>query len=371
MKKISILTFHFTDNPGSALQAYALKSVIEKMGVQCDILNYMKRGWKKSSYGNYLPYFKAKFKGLGVVPWVLFIPILKMRLLKFKSFQRKYQKVTGKSISSAEQLLRLNTQYDYFIVGSDQIWNRNNVKVDDTYFLNFVSDNTKKIAYAPSFGVSQLTVDESTHNAELLAQFNHLSVRELQGQAIIRDICGVTVPVVLDPTLLIQVDEWKNIAHIPKVKDYILVYLRKISPSAARFVKILSEKTGLAVVQVTGIRKRADNGLCVHSPNPQEWLGLFYNAKYIITNSFHGVAFSINFNKQFYVEPIRGSQEENNSRIYSILEQFDLQNRIIDENVDFSHISEIDYKTVNQKLDEKRDYSISYLKNALFGGDNN
>ncbi len=366
--KVGLLTFHCTDNPASALQAYALKHTIEKMGCECDILNYQRKWWKIKYYMWYGPYFKKKYKIFSIFFWMLFVPVLMYRSYKYEAFRKNKLNISKKIISSPKQLAPLNSQYDYFVVGSDQIWNRNNSKVDDTYFLDFVSDNFKKIAYAPSFGISELPDGEKARDAELITQFKALSVRESQGQAILQNLCGISVPIVLDPSLLIHASEWKSMAQSPESKDYIFVYLRKLSPSIVRIVNMFVEKTGLPVIQDTGISKCVNNGQSINSPTPQEWLGLISNAKYIITNSFHGVAFSINFNKQFFVEPINGSVKDTNSRVYSILEQFGLQSRIIDEEFDIDKVQEIDYEPINEKLAQKREFSMDFLNNALLGG---
>lgn len=254
-------------------------------------------------------------------------------------------------------------------MGSDQVWNLNNVKVDYTYFLDFVKERKKKISYGASFGQEKLQTQYLEDVKCLFNDFSYISVREIQGQRLIKDLLGRDVSLVLDPTLLLTQEQWLHLSKQPKERDYILVYLRESSSKVNQFVNILSEHTGLSVVKIIGSLRYHEKSKYKEIIDPCKWLGYFHNAKIVVTNSFHGIAFSINFRKPFFVEPRFGSQEEYNSRIYSILEQFGLQDRIINESINFSRLLEIDYKAIYKKLDEKRDDSIAFLEKALSDGD--
>lgn len=364
--KVGILTFHFTDNVGSALQAYALQQRVRSLGMDCEIINYQKQGWKQQRYNTYLPHFQKMFgKKIGKIGFLCFKPIFEARLNKFKKFQNQHLNYNNKMIVSKSELTSLLDTYDKFIVGSDQIWNLDNIKVDGTYFLDFVSDKNKKVAYAASLGVAELKPEHKQTVAKWLNDFlfERISVREEQGAKIIGKLLGKAPMLVLDPTLLLSQSDWSNVALIPKYKGYIFLYLRTISPTIAAFAEKLSIDTGLPIVQVTGVRRRTKTGRRVKNPDPAQWLGYMLNADYIITNSFHGIAFSINFNKQFFVEPLKGDQDTTNSRIMNILEQFDLSDRVIGKHTDTTML--IDYAGINKKLNEKRIESNEWLKNAL------
>ena len=368
--KIGILTYHFTNNVGSALQAFALQRAVSALGAECFIIDYQKRGWRKADNFNYLRPAKKKFGIAGKIIWIFFVPLLEYRRFAFGTFRKKFLNLTKSKYETSQQLAVIAGNYDKFIVGSDPVWNPTNVKFDWAYFLDFVTEASKKIAYAPSFGLSELPPDIAGRVASFINLFGHISVRESQGQDLIKTLTDRDVPVVLDPTFLLNENEWRSVAKLPRISGYIFVYLRHRSPSIEKFVIELSKFTGLEIVQVTGIFKKVPKGQRVRDPNPLEWLGYIMNAEYVVTNSFHGIAFSVNFNKQFFVEPIKDStQEKHNTRIFSILDQFGLKERIISRISDISNIGKIDYSSINMKLDAKRSESIEYLKNSLYGGE--
>ncbi len=366
--KIGILTYHFTNNVGSALQAFALQYAVSVLGADCCIINYQKRGWRKADNLNYLPPAKNRFGIAGRIIWMFLVPLLEYRRFAFGSYRKKFLNITKTKYETSEQLAIIAPHYDKFIVGSDQIWNPTNVKFDWAYFLDFVNEASKKIAYAPSFGLSELPSNLVEKSVYYLNLFGHISIRENHGKALINNITGKTVPVVLDPTFLLNEKEWRSVARLPRTRGYIFVYLRHRSSCIEKFVIELSKSTSLEIVQVTGLLKKIQKGQRVQSPDPMEWLGYMMNAEYVVTNSFHGIAFSINFNKQFFVEPITNSpQEKHNTRIFSLLDQFNLKNRIISQIPNINDIQRIDYSPINKKLDSKRSESIDYLKNSLYG----
>lgn len=253
--------------------------------------------------------------------------------------------------------------YNKLITGSDQVWNFGNCKVDGTHFLNFAEDY-QKIAYAVSFGTDMVDEAHRTQIAEWISHIPFLSVREPRGVEIVKELTGRDAQLVLDPSLLISKEQWKSIATMPKQLNYILVYIReRRSKLFNDTVRRLSQKTGLPVVELTPYRRGNKIGKCVFCPGPREWLGYFLNAEYVITNSFHGMAFSLNFNKQFY--SLLLNNEPTNSRINGLLEQFSLQERIITDNTVLDNINNINYKETNALLQAKRESSMTFLTNAL------
>lgn len=212
--RIGILTFHFSHNVGSALQAFALQKVISNFEyngckVECDIINYEKPGWLgKFNIGLY-----------NIWRWPMFMIVrmlMRLRIWMFKKdFLLKYGHQTKRY--SRCQLTKLNNVYDKFVTGSDQIWNLENPKVDETYFLDFVCDDNKKIAYAPSFGEEFICSEFKKVISKWLLKYNHIAVREKSGVGIVEELTGRKCQVVLDPTLLLKSEDYLKLSIKPKV----------------------------------------------------------------------------------------------------------------------------------------------------------
>lgn len=365
-KKVGILTFHCTDNPGSVLQAYALQQAIRTLGYECDILNYKKLGWLDPTVNAFSKSLSKKLHIPESVARFIALETIRHEYKKYEDFRSEHLKIVPeKPMVHPSELMPFVQKYDKFIAGSDQIWNFRNPKVDETFFLRF-ADDTQKIAYAASFGTDEVDAAHREKAAEWISHIPSISVREQKGKEIVKDLTGCDVPVVLDPSLLLTKEQWSDIAKMPKRKDYILVYVReRRSELFDNVVFDLSKKTGLSVIELTPYRSGKKIGKRVICPGPQEWLGYFLNASYVVTNSFHGMAFSLNFNKQFYSVLLH--TEPTNSRITGILEQFSLNDRIITNDTDFSELKPIDYDRVNASLAVKRETSLGFLKNALKG----
>ena len=202
-KKVAIMTWHTYNNYGSVLQAFSLKEVLKKIGCEeVDLINYKPKVKKTPIYKRFkLKYFVRKY-------------INKKRLVKdlktennqsFDEFRKRYYKYT-KFCRTKTDLYKLNDEYDKFIAGSDQIWSPN--LFDENYFLEFIESSNKKIAYAPSIGLSKITNDLVKNKmSKLINDFGSLSIREEISAEIIKEICAKKAEVVLDPTLMLNKEE--------------------------------------------------------------------------------------------------------------------------------------------------------------------
>ena len=233
--------------------------------------------------------------------------------------------------------------------------------------MSFSDDSRKKISYAASFGRDDVPSEYEEPISKLLQGFSYISVREIQGVKIVNELARKSAELVLDPTLLLDRRQWSEMADRPRETNYILVYLRQRSVPIARLAEALGRKTGLPVITIREVWPTTSVGKQVICPSPEKWLGYLSNAKYVITNSFHGIAFSINFNKQFFAVSLehKGGIKSPNSRLFSILEQFELKDRLVTEETDLLKMPEIDFKRVNMKLSERRRDSLRYLQKAL------
>jgi len=264
-----------------------------------------------------------------------------------------------------QDLQEISSEYDRFICGSDQVWNHNITDFDRNYFLDFTEDTLKKNSYAASFGISSIPLEHAKEYKTLLKGFNHISVRENQGKKIIKDLINREAELVLDPTLLLNKQDWERIAiDYKKEKEYILLYTFGNSPTIKTFVEELSEQTGYAIVYISYSAIKRVNAIYEKCVGPAEFLGLFKNARYVVTNSFHGTCFSLNFNKEFFLEMLPESQGVN-SRLENILDLFDLRSRQIINSANANIFKAIDYDEVNKKMLVERQRSLDFLNKII------
>ena len=371
-KKIALMTWYSYINYGSALQASALYLKIKENGYGVDFIKYEPKG------NNILEKNKKYF--------------IKRSLLKLKEIiNPKYKSVERRQLfenfindncsytSSCKcypELHDLNLKYDAFICGSDQIWSP--LCYDSKYFLDFVDDCNRMIAYAPSLGPGEVVnpiIREYMKNN--IARFKYLSVREQQGANFIKILTGQEAKVVLDPTLLLDSWEWDNYIKIEQIKEiqnkeYAICYFLGNSNKYMGYVKKLSKimKIPFYIIPVTLKQKRSKEAV-PFEVGPREFVSLIRNAKYVYTDSFHGLAFSVNYNIPFSVfKRFKDNDSENqNNRIFNLLEILDLKNRLVDyrnkNKGDIQRHAICDFSIANVKLREKRKESIDYLKNAL------
>lgn len=350
--KVATISFHRAINYGAVLQVYALMKTISKMDHECTVLDYRCKKLENDYKCNSLKDFVR----------LLVIGRDKKKVKnKFEHFRNTYLKLS-KPYYNLGELSTTNEIYDNFICGSDQVWNYAGSGFDKAYFLDFVEDNSKKNSYAASFGFSFIPQEYLKKYKNLLCTFNNISVREKQGAEIIKDLLGKKVETVLDPTLLLSKEEWYKLSlNYQNKKEYILLYVFELTPTIKTFTENLANETGCEIIFISlGIKKNI-HAYHAKDVGPQEFLGLFRNAKYVVTNSFHGTAFSINFDKEFFIELLNKSAKVN-SRLENILDTFDLRSRQIINGNNDNIFNEIDYTTVNKKLELERQRSLDYLQ---------
>lgn len=375
--KVGIITFHNVNNYGAVLQAYALQKSIMKLGGQCDIIDYHRKNlrdvllWQKNKI---LCQLKGRpdHQGYSNMEFIhMFFNTMffnnKKVATKFEDFRLRLsmsRPVNGDTVKS------LNGKYDLYLSGSDQVWNCGRVYLDKSYFLDFVDDDDKKGSYAASFGIKVIPDKYRKEYEKLLEGYKYLSVRETSGAVIIRELIHREAKVVLDPTLLLDKEEWLPLIGLnKKSKQVIVVYMLEYSENLLAFARSLSHKTGYPVRLLNKPFKHKVKEEYRTDVGPIEWLKEIQNAEYVVTNSFHGVAFSINFNKNFFVEiaeeRIRGAMA---SRIENILKTFGLEERLIRQGVQADRYSSplnINYDKINRRLLMLRADSVSYLAQML------
>jgi len=362
--KIGLITFYHIHHYGAALQACATQHAVTALGGDCQLVNY---------YVNQDNDLFRKPSGLGAAAadahTALHYGPLKARYERFEAFKKKYLNLPEHRSASFEELRRNPPECDVFLSGSDQIWNPK-IFPDghfDPVFFSAYTDR-RKIAYAPSFGIPHIPDSMEEELRGYLKGFSHLSVREKQGQRIVQEITGRTAPVVLDPTLLLNREDWSDLAAEPPFqRGYILCYCISRPGALTPYIERLAAETGLPVVQLCGIRQKVHpKARCVLDAGPAEFLGLFRGASYVCTNSFHGTVFSVQFQKPFFtaVAPSEMASPEF-SRTYSLLSTLGLTRRIIGKGDTAGLTDGVDWDEVNHRLEEQRAYSLGYLRCAL------
>lgn len=367
-KKIAIMTWYTYKNYGTALQASALSNTIQKTGYEVAFVNYLpkgtvvskpkvdlaKRAWKKVVNYRNRSYSSANRDKL------------------FEDYLSERISCTPKCASYPE-LYDLNEIYDAFVCGSDQIWSP--LCYDSKYFLDFVDNTNKMVAYAPSIGSTE--IDDPIIRERMagnILRFKHLAVREQQGADLIKDLTGQNAKVVLDPTLLMNASEWDAFANVEATKkiegEYILCYFLGDAEKYMEYVRSLSNKTGIPffVIPVTTRQKNGGNAV-PFEVGPSEFVSLIRDASYVCTDSFHGMTFSVNYNIPFSVfKRFSDNDPRNqNSRIFNLLKLLKLEGRLTDYKKSCATTvqTDCDFSLANKCLMELREESLSYLTNAL------
>lgn len=342
--KAGIITFHDANNYGAVLQAYALN---KKIGEYCssEIINYHNEKFHKSHSTSGI---KNKIINL------IYRNAIKKKNKEFSEFRKNKLLIKGDIIRD-EQLSQLNDIFDVFISGSDQVWNLKCSGNNDSYFLNFVNDTKKKNSYSASFGTREPKLDEM--HIKYIKEFNHISVRERSGKDYLSEI-NINAVKTCDPVFLLDKGEWDKLAGNNSDR-YILVYEVVNGVNMINFAKMLSKVQKLKVIVITSSYKPILSVKTLRDIGPIKWLNLIKNAEYIITNSFHGLAFSLIFNKQFFVELL--SNSDSNARMIELLEDMNLSSRLISDWQDIVKLDNIEFDNVNKKIKEVRKESIEYI----------
>lgn len=367
--KISLITLHCVNNYGSVLQTYATQKVLTDMGHEVEIVDYYRPDLTliHKLFSCYL-YEAHDLKGLAKN--LVFLPSNIAMQIMFSHFREKYFKVSSHKYYIDDDFEKYPIEADAYIVGSDQVWNSVlNHGLIRPYYLSFAKQGKKKIAYSSSFGVDKLKDEEKAFNKEMLGTFDYITTRELSGVGIVKDLGISRVSQILDPTLLVSSKQWLEIAEESKEKTpYILVYQLHHHEGLDAYISDLANKKGLKIIRIC---YRYDEfrkiGHCIYLPRVEQLLGYISNASYVITDSFHVTAFSVNLNTQF--ESIVPAKQFG-GRISSLLTLVNLQNRGIQDYKHCQFDEKIDFAPVNTILQKKREEDITLIHNQLIANEN-
>ena len=362
-KKVGIVTFHTADNYGAVLQAFALQEHIKRY-LKCDVeiidFNTPIHEEEHRIFQAAPDIIRSFIYGLFTL---LHYASLKKRVKRFKEFRLKHLHLTSHRYSSEYDFLNNIQQFDFYISGSDQVFNPK-VRYRDCYYLGFPKNGRKKIAYAPSFGLSAFSQEDTDYIKKMVSDFDLLSCREKNGADFLSSLLGREVPVVCDPVFLLTKQEWE--AHIPRCAEkepYIFVYdlcggyqdiaLAKKVSRALGNIKIICATTHTRVYY-SGVKVFRNMG-------PFELLSYIRGSECVVTDSFHGTALSLVLEKRVisYI-----ANKKVSSRIESVAKSLGVENQIICDIESFEW-NDIIFRDYTTHLNQFTEYSKQFLSTAL------
>ena len=360
------MTWYQHRNYGTILQAAAMIYSIKKLGYDAKGINYISSGYDRQTTLEKITSVKKIQDGIKhKVTAGRYKPVVDEKKQScFDSFISEYIPMERKTQTSS-QLFQLNQEYDAFICGSDQIWTP--LAYNSKYFLDFVSCDGKKIAYAPSFGVSSIT-DSSVRKliGKQLDHFEHLSVREKQGAAMIKSYYGKHAEVVLDPTLLLNSSEWDGFTTDKSLpQNTLLCYILGDDERSWKHIDLLAEKTGFKVKVIPVHPKDYHRGYdLLNGVGPAEFISAIKSADLVCTDSFHGTVFSILYHRNFitFKRFADNDSKSQNSRVINLLSMLKLTDHLW--NGTYKKVT-TDWKAIEKTLTDKRGKSLSFLTEAL------
>lgn len=370
MMKVYTQTWYRGNNYGSVLQAYALQHIITDMGYESSILNYKPTKadlWKlkfiNHSLKETLQYKINEFlmKKNGASSKINNLTI-------FDEFREKNMQITP-LCSTASEIAKVCGSDAVFVCGSDQIWNP--YFYDPYYYLEFVKNRYRKIAYAPSFGVENVPRNNRKRIQKAISQFRYLSVREKRGAEIVYDLTGQHAEVTVDPTMLVTMEHWRALSISgEKEKKYLFCYFLSADPRYLKTAEEIATEKNLKILMLPMVAADFNRDGTIKKPvGPCEWLGLIENAEYVLTDSFHCTLFSIRYHKQFNVlQRFKdGDKRGQNSRIHSLLQAVEMSDRLIvpGKKANTDTISSSRFQISDNQMEKLAESSRQWFEQAL------
>lgn len=347
--KIGILTYHRSQNYGALLQALAMQQYLENLGNEVSFIDY----WPDYHDEAYKLFSWDKFSDMGFKSKMKYLVRVVGTCVRHSLRQRNTRRFINDNLHITKDI-----NFDLVIYGSDQVWRkqpyRDFIRYNPVYFGEGLVETTHKIAYAASMG--KIEYDEAKDKEFLtkgFSNFDAISVRESDLKDFIEKEFNISCKLVLDPVLLLTKEQWKsktNSKYLPKGK-YILYYRLQDTPETDKIVRQIVRQTGLSVVELRGCMSVGHYGKRYRfTADAQEFISLISGAEYVVTSSFHGTAFSIRFEKDFYI----AAEIARPNRVKTLLKQVGLSDRMIEkEKIDLVNANNhIDYNVVNQRLQE-------------------
>lgn len=376
MKKVGIITVHRLPNWGSVMQGYALQKVIEKLGYNCECVDYIYPNEWHISKGCWSPQhisLKNKIaRFLGFRP-----PLLSSLVDEFI----KNEMNVSRCYRSYDEIHKNPPCYDIYVSGSDQIWNWKTMYMDTTYLLDFAPKKSRIISYSSSFSVNTIPAEYRSIYINCLKRYDAISVRENGGNVLVSDLLNTNAKVVLDPTLLLNKEDWKQLeikanwkSRLPEkyILCYTLGYTYNPIPAMCKLLHSLQSKYNCPVIFIGRKLSDYDGDVFRFERNQgigvYEFLWLVSHATVFATSSFHGTAFSVNLGTPFL--SLVEKKEQSDDRISSFLKDMGLIDHLVTVKTEFEHLKHdetYDVVSSQKKLQKLRLQSLEWLQNALNG----
>lgn len=358
MKAIIVTLYDPSPNFGNRLQNYAVQSVLKSLGFEIQTISYEK---SRISTLSILKSFAQKLTGYRLTENRFYWECVFEKCKVFDRFNKNY--INTVQVSQVEDI-DLNS--DYFVVGSDQVWNPswyNNTLKREMFLLTFAPDN-KKVCFAPSFGVEKLPDEWVEWFQKNLSSFPMISVREESGAKIVKELTGRDAEVVIDPTMMLSKNDWLELAKAPSKIDiktpYLLTYfLGDVTDRVKADINKYADMYNLKVINLMDSTQPE-----VYISGPQEFIYLISHAQLVLTDSFHACVFSFLFEKPFLVYPRAGNEGSMISRIQTLLSKFKLERKFVDSELDNDTL-EADYKDGLHQLTHERKKALAFLQKAM------
>lgn len=360
--KIGILTFHRTTNYGASLQAYALQETLLRQGHDAEIIDYNNR--KIYSYYDYRIFYGAQSAKTRLGK-VLRYSYNKATCARFAAFRKKHMQLSPEC-AEHDALCAVEERYDAVICGSDQVWNPRAIFGDfDAYLLG--TAECRKIAYAASAGTVSTWEPYLKTYWRLLHRFDAISVREEEMLAPTERLAQKNASLVVDPTLLLRREDWSRIedrklpGDFPK-NGYILVYFLGKNPAVVETAREVQKRTGLPLISLG--RKIGESNEMHPVTGPEEFLTLFRHASYVLTSSFHGTVFALQYQRPFLVF----GNGAYNGRMQTLLSALGLQERMMRSGEDTVMVAlnaPVAWDQVEKRMEKERERSLTFLQEAL------
>lgn len=361
--KVGILTFPNSVSYGACLQMIALQNTVRRLGHEVEIINYHNPYMKAEKHtGKRHSPLKRALKRCFRLLWH------RQLYARFSRFEKQQTALyPTRAFTDKERLIAIGKRYDAVICGSDQVWSPYITDSDISYFLDFCDATTKRVGYAPSFGVETFPEGFEERIAPELQKFHALSARELPGKEMVERLTGRETALVVDPTWLVDAADWAAMEkpHPAATGEYVLYFVVNHSEKLFARCKAFAKQHGLKVVVVGGnplsaARNKDPMLSYAIDIGPEQWLYLIHHAAYVFTNSFHGTAFSVLFGRELYVQV----PTHNGSRLRQVLKNLGMEDREVREGEELTETT-IDYVQAQGVFAELREQSLAYLKEAL------
>lgn len=362
------ITSHDVYNYGASLQAYSLQQFLIEHGIDNEIIDY-KPIYSRARYNFWYISPRYKFSNCKLLwfPVCLFLAPKRFktypRKKKFDAFTNKYLKLSNNRYLTYESLETSNQQADAFIVGSDQVWNSDHINGRDcANYLSFVKNGGKKISYAASFGMNHINPGYENLVKSNLKTFDTITVREDDGVKLLKSL-GLEGCQVVDPTLLHNKEWWSSKCIEVNEPDYLLVYDFGSSEVIKNAALRIAKEKNLKIYSINDFNEHKYADKNTNDAGPIEFISLIKNAKYFISNSFHGTIFSLIFHIPFIV--VKRTQGNVNSRMESLLRIVGAEDRLIGDIAELANFKEINFEDADAKIAEKQSISIKKLMESL------